>query len=101
MMENMNVLTLLDDIPAVELSGFGLEKEKTVVTFCLTDSGVAVYPGIMNNQPFHYVEELTNGKCTNPLIYLLLKERGLLKENYFLKMGNSYIEAVPHPYMEK
>lgn len=100
MMENINILTLLDEIQAVELSGFGLNDEKAVVTFCLTDSGVAIYPGIMNTKPFHYVEELMNGKCTNQLIYLLLKERGLSKENYFIKAGKSYIEAVPHPYIE-
>lgn len=94
-----NTILLTND--TVEFLGFDLLKEK--ITFCFYSGGITIVPEWETQKlPCHYESALNNKrKIEDPILIQILKDRGIKKEDNFIKIKNHYIEVVPHKMQEQ
>lgn len=80
----------------IEFLGFDLLKQK--ITFCLYSGGIVISPGWKSEkQTCHYESILDdNRKIYDPFLVKMLKERGIIEQNNFVKIHNHYFESTPH-----
>lgn len=89
-----NSILLTNDI--IKFIGFDLLKEK--ITFCFYSGGIIIVPEWKENKlPCHYESEIENDrKIRDFTLFQKLKERGIKKEDDFVKIRGYYIEVDPH-----
>ena len=89
-----NNILLTND--TIELSGFDLLKTK--ITFCFYSRGIAIVPEWNTNKlSCHYESSINEHRTINdPLLARMLKERGIDKQDSFIRINNHYIEVTPH-----
>ena len=89
----MNKISILDN--TITFEGFELLKNR--MTFCIYPSGIAIVPGWQpSDNPCYYRCEMINREVEDEHLVQLLKQRGLMHGEVFVRAGNHYLELTPH-----